>query len=363
MYERSGAMLTYLFLNVHRWRRRIVSFSVLLLLPLVLLFALYPFLKTTAEQTAVPIAIVDEDKTEFSQLLFSRLKDSNRLNVDLMSDGEAREAVQKGKVEGAFVLQAGLEEDIKKGRLSDIILWHRSNRSSLDVFAKEQLGSELMRLALNAKAANTIQSFGEDRVDWETAFQHSDDYWEPAPLFEMEYEAKSADMLTSSEKELHRGKKVLISLFFLYSWLLVLSFMKQFVIDRKEGTLNRILLSSQKLMIYYGAQMLIFILVGLIPFLLAINGLFFIEQAPSTQVSVWNLWGSIVFFVTILVSFLVFLLFQKTQGGLLVVGFIAISSFTLYVLPFDSHYVMDVLRWKVMPHGWLMDVPWNEGGQ
>ncbi len=351
-------MLTYLTLNVHKWKRRPFLFLLLLLLPLLAFLALYPLFKSSVGDVAIPVALVDEDESQWSELVQERVAQDNRVRIIEVDRNKANEAVQKGDVEAAFVLKNGFMESIRSGNISDSVHWLRTEQSELDVFVKEQIGAEMMRLALNAKAANTLQNWGAN-VDWEEAFQHADEYWEPSPLFQMEYMAKSPTQGKAPEVGLALWMFVVIALFFLYAWLWFIALLNGIVQDEKAGRVARVLFLRSSLNGYYFMHFIIFCVVVSTAFFLALNGLFYVTNTSGELMTAWNVWSAGVLVGTMLLTFIVFLLGKRSSKTLLVITVFILISFTVNILPMQTIGVMEVL----FPHNWLTDLnPWEAGG-
>ncbi len=351
-------MLTYLSLNVHKWKRRPFLFLIVLLLPLISFFTLYPLFKTSVSDTAVPIAIVVEDDSEWAGLVQERVGVDKRIRIRDMSSEEAKEAVQKGNVEAAFILQEGFMENLKSGNISDSVEWLRTEGSDLDVFVKEQIGAEMMRLALNAKVANTLQNW-ESSVEWEEAFLHSDKHWQPDPLFQMEFVAKSPEQREVLENQLESWKLVVMAIFFLYAWIWFISLLNEVSRDEKAGRIARVLLLRSTVRRYYVMHFLIFGGAASAAYFLALNGMLYITNTGQELVVGWNVWSVIVLFTTLLLSYIVFLLWIRSAASLMAIILFALISFTLYVLPFQASGMWTTL----LPHNWLIELnPWEAGG-
>ncbi|QHE51222.1 ABC transporter permease [Pontibacillus sp. HMF3514] len=351
-------MLTYLTLNVHKWKRRPFLFLLLLLLPLLAFLALYPLFKSSVSDIAIPVALVDEDESQWSEIVQERVAQDNRVRIIDMDREKAKVAVQKGDVEAAFVLNQGFMEAIRSGNISDSVQWLRTEQSELDVFVKEQIGAEIMRLALNAKAANTLQNWGAN-VDWEEAFQHADEYWDPNPLFQMEYIVKTPKQGEAPDVGLAQWMFVVIALFFLYAWLWFISLLKGIVQDEKAGRTARVLFLRSSLTGYYFMHFITFFVVISGSFFLALNGLFYVTNTSQELMTTWNVWSACVLFGTMLLTLIVFLLGKRSSKMLVVITVFTFISFTVNLLPMQPPGVMGAL----FPHNWLTDLnPWEAGG-
>ncbi|WP_082233083.1 ABC transporter permease [Halobacillus massiliensis] len=340
-------MLTYLSLHLNRWKKRPVAPLLLLLFPLICMTVFYPYFKNTAEQTAVPIGIVNEDNSVFSELVLERMADSSRVRLMPLSREAANEEVQRGDMEAAFVIEEGFQETIQSGEIKDTITWLRSEDSLLDVFAKEALGAELMRLALNSKAGNAVELAGQTTYD--EAFQYSDSFWEPNPLFQMSFEERSPLEPEIEILRLQEWQVTVIQLVFLYAWILSIFYLRTIQLDVQSGRLKRILLIQKSAHAYFAGHFIVFLIISLLPFALGINALFYFSETPMDLVQEWNLWALAVFTVTLLLTWSLFMGMGKKRWSLMGLVFLAIGSFTLTAA--------DIGWSELWPHYWLTQKP------
>ncbi|TGB01123.1 ABC transporter permease [Halobacillus salinus] len=333
-------MLTYLSLHLNKWKKRPFLSLLLFCFPLLATLLLYPVFENTAEETAVPIAIVDEDNSDYSETILERTRGAERLRFTEMEAGEAEDAVRKGTMEAAFILEDGLQEALNDGDVRDVVTWVRSDEALFDVYAKEAIGAEVMRLALNAKAANAIDE------DFDEAFAYSDSFWEPAPLFQMDFTERSPDNPDVEVPKLAAWHVMAIQLFFLYGWVLGIFFLRELIADEKEGRLQRIRLIQQTTVRYFASHFVLFCLVGAGSFLLGLGALFYLADITQVLVQAWLVRSLIVFAITLLVTWCLFMGTGRKRWMVPVLVLLALASFLLTVTSTGIT--------GIWPHSWLV---------
>ena len=127
---------------------------------LALAVAVCPFLGLIIPDAPVPIGWIDEDDTEFSQLL---LRNVEALNVVWVTFGDKETLVanlQTGRLEGVFVIKNGFEKTIKSGAFEGTLQLLRSPYSTAAGVISESVGSEALRLWLACSSANEARALG-----------------------------------------------------------------------------------------------------------------------------------------------------------------------------------------------------------
>ncbi|MYL32495.1 hypothetical protein GLW08_06955 [Pontibacillus yanchengensis] len=348
-------MLTYLGLQLRRWKTKPFVALISMMFPFLCFFILAPFLTSTTEKTTIPIAIVDEDESTYSQRIVSRLTDQQRLSIQLLPYKDMVKALQKGEVEAGFVLQEGLENEIKAGAIQDTITWMRTSNSTLDVFIKEQLGAELMRIALNAKAANTVMEASQSNKDWEEVYQYSASFWEPSPLFEMNFIKRTPSFPQQDKALLANWHKTVLVLFFFYAWTMSIWLCQQLWKDKQNGVLDRLSLVQLTPIRYYLGQGLSIWLVSLMSFLIAICAMG--GRVPWDLLLQVGLWASIVLTGTIVVTYAFYLMFKLSSATLIVIESVAVVTVVATLLNQSGvSWIGDTVV-PYFPPSWLMHNP------
>lgn len=340
-------MPTYLSLHLNKWKKRPGFALFIFLFPILVTILSYPFFQKAAEETAVPVAIVDEDKSSYSTTVVRRVREAERLNVLSMSSSEAVESVQKGQVEAAFIIKKGFQDTLYNGEVDETITWVRSNESTLDVFAKEAIGAELMRISLNAKAGNTLEQ--SSSVSFEKGFQYADQFWKPEPLFQMDFKKGSSEYVAQEPVTLASWERATLALYFLYAWLVAILFLRTLIRDEQAGILQRIRITQQTTFAYLTGHFIVMIVLGIGTFLPAANTLFFFSSMSLPFSAEWSGWGVAVLVTTLVITWFLFLGLGRRRWTIVLFIALAIGSFTL-----TTAGIGWTLAW---PHSWFIHKP------
>lgn len=136
----------------------------LVLLLLALLLALSPFVGLIIPDAPVPVGWIDEDNTEYSELL---LENVEALGVVWVTHGDRSALVanlQSGRLECVFVIKKGFEDSIRAGEFADTLQMLRSPYSTAAGVISESVGSEAMRLWLTSYGALEAKKFGGEAL-------------------------------------------------------------------------------------------------------------------------------------------------------------------------------------------------------
>ncbi|KAB3530751.1 ABC transporter permease [Alkaliphilus serpentinus] len=161
--------------------------------------------KTASDR--IPIAIVDEDNSQFSRFLIELIKNEELLEVLETDEEHGLNLVKEHKVEGTYIIKKGFQAEIKKDSNPEIDVLKSSNSYGADAIS-EIIASGLVRLQSNARAANIIvkeydkeRSLTEDEKEklWMEVYNHSESYWYPQQLMKLEYQSLYLNQ-TSDEK-------------------------------------------------------------------------------------------------------------------------------------------------------------------
>lgn len=176
-------------------RRPVEAVLLLLALPLTI-YLVTILLPTNLGTQGIPVALVDQDHSPYSQLVIERVSQEPLVQAFLISEEEARRLILQGKLESAFIFKEGFMEKLEQGERQQIIEIVHAPSSLSIALIRELVGSEVIRLASNAQAANFVQkeyverkiiSTAESASLWQEAWEHTDGYWEPEPLMSIKY--------------------------------------------------------------------------------------------------------------------------------------------------------------------------------
>lgn len=141
----------------------------------------------------IPIMLVDEDNTEYSELLCERLVTKEGLKVNLGDRKEALKQLEKNNFEAAVIIKKGFEEGLQKGDLNELITLFKVPSSYSAELIKEIVCSQTLRIYGGAFTLNWInESFNNKGVELDLSLEDTaikvEEYWRPQPLMTIIYE-------------------------------------------------------------------------------------------------------------------------------------------------------------------------------
>ncbi len=144
----------------------------------------------------IPVAVADQDKSDFSRLVIERLAAKEGLKVISSDEASARNMVQNYAAEAAFIIKKGFEAGILAGNADSSITIVKSPQSLAYGLIQDTLAGEVARISANTSAANWVsREFREYGLSipgmsgdiWDSAWKYADSLWEPEPLLRLEY--------------------------------------------------------------------------------------------------------------------------------------------------------------------------------
>jgi ABC-2 type transport system permease protein len=141
----------------------------------------------------VPVAVVDEDGSEYSNLLISRLSGKEGLKLVAASREDAQKMLEDMEVEQLFIIKKGFGDSIAGGIYEELIGHACSPYSYSAGFTREIIAGEAMGIIMaNMAAEDVVHRYGELGIIKGDSFKddvldHVDSLWEPDPLLTVEY--------------------------------------------------------------------------------------------------------------------------------------------------------------------------------
>ncbi|MDR5658359.1 ABC transporter permease [Serpentinicella sp. ANB-PHB4] len=170
------------------------QFIVFFYFPLIL-FVLIGFIFSANITSQIPIAIVDEDQSQYSAILLNLMKDNGALDVHIGTSEDVKELTRRNKVEGAYIIKEGFEEQIKKDNYPTIYVLKSSAALGADAIS-EIVASGVVRILSNTRAANIITQeydrlalanyYNREQL-WQEVYNTSESYWYPDQLMELKH--------------------------------------------------------------------------------------------------------------------------------------------------------------------------------
>lgn len=164
----------------------------LFVVPIVAAVGVGSLLEKQQKELVVPIAIVDEDQTDFSRNIINQMELQQRLVVKETSFNDADILLSRNEVDSIFVFKKGFQahilDDKRKGTIE---LW-TSPTSIASGIVREVVASEVTKLTSSVKAANRVgklyqQEKGMEAEVWKEAFEYTEDQLDPKPLMTINY--------------------------------------------------------------------------------------------------------------------------------------------------------------------------------
>lgn len=159
-------------------------------IPIISVFLLGILLEEGQRGIKVPIALVDEDESEFSELILKRMKGEERIQIIPAQIEEAEKMLLKHEVDSVFIIKDGFQKQLFEGKEDSIVDILLTDASVAYGIVREAIAAEILRLSSNIQAADWVERSFQDlgilksSPDdlWNEAFRYTDGQWEPEPL-------------------------------------------------------------------------------------------------------------------------------------------------------------------------------------
>lgn len=195
----------------------------------------------------IPIAVVDEDVSDYSTTLLKRLSGKEGIRVLVVSRAEALKMLEGNEVEGIFIIKDGFGKKITEGNTMHLIDMASSPSSFSAEFTGEVVAGEVMRFITSNKAADWIlKQYSQHGKPVSGSFaaeviEFADSQWEPEPLMTIEYtESDSGGAYKLEGISLPASTATSAGLVIVFIMLYVLFSSGWLIEERRNGTLKRI---------------------------------------------------------------------------------------------------------------------------
>lgn len=223
-------MKTVLFTRMLLVKKQALSLFIWLVMPLVLTVVLVQWLNDVVEDGQIPIAIVDEDDSDYSRAFIEELQQIDVLNIQLMTKQKALYALEKNQIDSAFIIKRKFEEQLRNNKRNQLIEAYSTNRSYFYFAVKENISSLAQQKATQAKAAYEVKKLltkYESTISWSfdeivAASQEREERYE---LLSVEFSYLNAIPSASEKSSLLNPWAIwaflsLISTFYLLDWII-----------------------------------------------------------------------------------------------------------------------------------------------
>ncbi|MBZ4646456.1 MAG: hypothetical protein JG777_1945 [Clostridia bacterium] len=219
-------------------------------------------LNRAAKDLRIPIAIVDNDHSEYSRLVVERIFQKPSVKVQTGDMQDVIRKVSTGKYEAAYIIKKGFMERILDEDIEGLIEMVKSPSSISAEIIGEIISSEVIRLSSNVTAANYVVSeykkmkviSGKEaqQKTWEEAWKYTDAQWEPKPLMTIEYKEMQQGTLKSGSgnKGLFHTLDVIYGMIISYLMFNMLVGGSWVITEKNDGIIKRIYSSPMKLSTY-----------------------------------------------------------------------------------------------------------------
>lgn len=174
---------------------------VYVLIPILVILFAGQMMKVDPSQIEIPVAIVDDDQSEYSRTVIERIVKKPGIRVTETNQGEALRLLKTNKIEGVFIIKDSFMQNILEGRDEEVIDVLKAPHSLGIGLISELLSSEVIRLSTNVMAADYVleryKKWGrvenpdqskEKSPLWKEAWDYTDNQWEPVPLMSISYQ-------------------------------------------------------------------------------------------------------------------------------------------------------------------------------
>lgn len=179
------------FFSILKNRLRVLFSDKLFVLAIIIFPVLLSMISGYAQRKEklgfVPVFLVDEDKTESSELLMERLKDKEGLKAKTGILQEGHKDIRNDNVEVMIVIEEGFEDGLKSGRIEELITIIKSPSTYSSELIKEITSSEVLRIYSTDFTYNLLKKDFDD-VKREDIAERLEEYWQPDPIMTITYE-------------------------------------------------------------------------------------------------------------------------------------------------------------------------------
>ena len=258
-------------------------FAMMIIIPLLITIATGYALRYEKSNT-IPIAIVDEDLSDYSETLVQRIEQKEGLSVDEVSRSEALSLLEGNKIEQVFIIKEGFEHSVRNGEGSGLIDLLSSPSSYSADFTSEVIAGEAIRLIIGNMAAAWVEEqykkLGKDFNETlkQEVISYNEGLWQPKPLMTIDYkELQGQELKTVNSIAMPAATATSTGLITSFIMFYILFSSGWLVEERTNGTLKRLAAGPRalylsfagnvlSLMIAGGIQILIFSLVDRLAF-------------------------------------------------------------------------------------------------
>lgn len=144
------------------WKRQKGTLLFWMLLPIILTFSIIMLISTTQGNAKIPVGIVLQEQTDYTDRLLKELSNTSSLQVEIMTEEEALHQLEIHKLDSAFIIKEGYTEKILKGSRNRLITGIRSDLSFGYIPVSEAIQAIIQQDTGRIKAAFTVQQLSKE---------------------------------------------------------------------------------------------------------------------------------------------------------------------------------------------------------
>jgi ABC-2 type transport system permease protein len=243
-------------------------FTAMIIIPLLITIAAGYALRYEKNNT-IPIAVVDEDHSDYSETLVHRIGQREGLSVAEVSRGTALSLLEGNKIEQVYIIKEGFGQSVRNGETSGIIDLLSSPSSYSAEFTSEVIAGEAIRLITGNMAANWVEEqYGKlgrdfDETLRQEVIKYNEDLWQPKPLMTIEYKELQGKELKAVESVAMPAATAtsagLITAFIMFYVLFSSGWLVE---ERTNGTLKRLAAGPRALYLSFAGNVLSLLIAG-----------------------------------------------------------------------------------------------------
>ncbi|MDR7073403.1 ABC transporter permease [Fictibacillus barbaricus] len=330
-----------------------------LVIPVLLLGFLDLSVEKTAQNSKIPVVIVDEDVSDYSKLVLDRVRKNPAISVKTVSRSEAKNQIKTQEASIGFLIPEGFMKHIQENEENELVTMWLSTGSISHGLVREIFASEVKRLSANSYGASTvIKTYGksenaaEQKTVWKEAWEYSDHQWKPEPLMTINYKVgatkEKAQPVQERNLSIYVPGMLLLLMLFSFLW------NSWPIKDREAGMRFRVPYSARSSFVYWSGNALgVWILQLQLLVLLVAFGWWKGELAVNSA-TVASLLGYVLFLNALSLLFAYFVSANRTWQAITLFTVLSTSLLSGTFFPSDelTRFLEKAAQWT--PQYWVM---------
>lgn len=242
--------------------------AVMIIIPLLITIATGYALRYEKNNT-IPVAIVDEDNSDYSETLVTRIEQKEGLSVAAVSRKTALSLLEGNKIEQVFIIKEGFEQNVIKGESSGLIDLLSSPSSYSADFTAEVIAGEAIRMITGNMAAVWVEEqyrkLGRnfDETLRQEVISYNEGFWQPKPLMTIDYrELQGQELKTVDSIAMPAATATSTGVITAFIMFYILFSSGWIVEERTNGTLKRLAAGPHALYLSFAGNVLSLMIAG-----------------------------------------------------------------------------------------------------